>query len=123
MMAEFLPLVDVRDVDFDGMNAKIRVNHGIDFDKWMATSQEDRKKWWVEDGWAPTAGETREAFIDRHYSPWATFGFLGLDGVWRERQSWDGEKFTEQPKWIDAFRDMLAAVPDNARISVVDIHT
>jgi hypothetical protein len=59
----------------------------------------------------------RTTAVDRLRLP---YGFV-VDGVWQDRQEWDGENFTDVPDFEAKYLEALNTHP-NAWVIVVDVH-
>ena len=104
---------------------------------------------WVKDGGSPRMAQLLEMHVEGigHFGfdganvpldeadpfawadrapPLATFAFLGLDGVWRERgeMGWWGMVANEKDRraWEDELARAVADLPDDVVLSLVDCH-
>lgn len=78
----------------------------------------------------PQPGESEDAFVQRRFEPFATHALLDRDGKWHEngRMGWfgtviedeDGEG--EHETWPAEYQRLLAEVPDDAWLVIVDAH-
>lgn len=69
----------------------------------------------------------RDAFVaEARAGACATYAFVGADGVWHQRgeMGWFGLSSGDQPwpEWCRRFEELLAAVPDDERVTIVDCH-
>lgn len=81
----------------------------------------DALGWMISpDDFAPTA----EAHAARaRKNAFVLYGLLA-DGVWHERETWDGHTFIKKDRdaWADEFNGLVDAAGDDTMLTVVDIH-
>lgn len=83
-----------------------------------------RIKWPTEWGFHPgdivSAKWLKENFDEERMRP---FFFVGLDGVWHEKETWDGEHFRANEGFDLNFQSsFLWSLPDDCYLAIVDIH-
>lgn len=77
----------------------------------------------------PQPGETEESFVHRRFEPFNTHAFLDLNGEWHENGRMGffgvtvgGEEGEQRETWAQEYQRLLAAVPDDAFVCIVDCH-
>lgn len=106
----------------------------LDLDGMRAANIRQAQQWWAEAEAADAAtrhvihgitpSTTREQYIEKH-AKFSTFAVV-MDGKWfeRGRMGWWATVSNEKPEsdWQAEFDKLLASLPSDARITVVDCH-
>ncbi len=103
----------------------------LDFAAMRAARVAEAEKWWAESlpserAWryGIDAGATRERYVE-DCAKFSTFAVV-MDGKWfeRGRMGWWGVVSQEKPEadWQSEFDKLLASLPADARVTVVDCH-